>query len=91
IISGAGQCGGTVNIDNTSLADSAGCDFASVVTNLFLGAFDGTTVALGATSPARDNYTAPCTVANDQLGTARPVGIGCDVGALEAPAVGNIP
>jgi predicted outer membrane repeat protein len=48
-----------------------------------LGAFAGGVIVPALGSPALDIYGAPCLVANDQLGTARPVGAGCDAGAVE--------
>lgn len=48
-----------------------------------LGAFAGGVMYPAAGSPAIDIYGAPCLVATDQLGTARPIGAGCDAGATE--------
>lgn len=51
-------------------------------TDPMLGAFAGGVMIPGDGSPAIDAMPA-CIVANDQLGTARPQGAACDIGAIE--------
>lgn len=71
---------------STSHVSDASCDTAASGSAVL-----GPLVASGATwirvpspgSPVRDSHPAPCATPTDQLGTARPVGSGCDLGASE--------
>jgi hypothetical protein len=87
ILSGTGlQCevelDGIFDVNNTNLVNST-CDNARVVADLGLGTFNGQVIPLMAGSPAINDYPAPCEIATDQLGTARPQHGMCDVGAVE--------
>jgi hypothetical protein len=72
----------TLMIDQTNLTNVT-CGDALVVDNMMLGEFNGFIVPLLPNSPAIDAYPAPCATTTDQLGTPRPQGGGCDIGAVE--------
>mgnify|MGYP001194497546 CR=1 FL=1 len=81
-----GQCGGLSPIlaDDTNLANHA-CGDSVVMNDLLLGEFNGKFVPLLPDSPALDAIDAPCEPENDQIGTTRPQGEKCDIGAVEMP------
>lgn len=81
-----GQCGGLSEIvaDETNLTTQA-CADATLVDDLILGEFDGEIIPLLPDSPALDAYNTPCAVDVDQIGTTRPQGDKCDIGAVEMP------
>ncbi|MEQ8675496.1 MAG: choice-of-anchor Q domain-containing protein [Aggregatilineales bacterium] len=54
-------------------------------TNPLLGAFNGSYYPLLAGSPAIDGAPTCAGLTNDQIGTARPQGVACDIGAIEMP------
>jgi len=75
-----------ITADATNLTN-IGCSAATTVADLGLAGFDGEVVQLLTTSIAIDYYAPACLVVNDALGTPRPQGAGCDVGAVESPGV----
>jgi autotransporter family porin len=80
----SGQCSGMSEIvaDDTNISTQA-CGDARVVDDLMLGEFDGVIIPLLPDSPALDALDAPCAAEVDQLGTPRPQGDKCDIGAVE--------
>lgn len=80
--------GGDCYLDAGSITDGGnniqylapGC--VGTDTDPMLGAFAGGVLVPADGSPAIDAMPA-CIVANDQLGTARPQGLACDIGAVE--------
>jgi hypothetical protein len=86
IVSGTGdQCynaGAVFNVNASNLTDNT-CGASTVVGDLVLGAFNGTTVPLLSISPAVDFYAPACSLPADQNGLARPQGTACDAGAVE--------
>ena len=81
--------GYNLDSDGTCLALGAGVgDFTSAGFALPALAYNGGTTmthALLTGSPAID--TGSCVTATDQIGTVRPQGAGCDIGAYEAPYI----
>jgi predicted outer membrane repeat protein len=75
-----------ITADATNLTN-IGCSAATNVADLGLAGFDGTVVQLLTGSVAIDYYAPACAVTNDALGTSRPLGAGCDVGAVESAGV----
>jgi|GEM_PF-1446957 len=88
--------GGDCNLESGSINDGGnniqfnapGC--VGTDADPLLGAFAGGVMYPALGSPAIDIYGAPCLVANDQLGTVRPNGTGCDAGATEGDGCSTV-
>ncbi|RMF54433.1 MAG: hypothetical protein D6746_14330, partial [Bacteroidetes bacterium] len=80
-----GNCNnsGTITDNGGNLEDANDCGLSSGAnTDPLLGAFNGSYYPLQAGSPAID--AAPtCPLSTDQIGTPRPQGSACDIGAIE--------
>ncbi|MEQ8675495.1 MAG: right-handed parallel beta-helix repeat-containing protein [Aggregatilineales bacterium] len=84
IVTGACINNSVLNDGGGNIAfNAAGCPGAN--TNPILGAFNGSYYPLLAGSPAIDGAPTCAGLTNDQIGTTRPQGVACDIGAIEMP------
>jgi len=75
---------GTINDNGGNLEDANTCGLSSGFnTDPLLGAFNGSYYPLQAGSPAIDAAPTCAGLTTDQIGTSRPQGSACDIGAIE--------
>ncbi|PJF20207.1 MAG: hypothetical protein CUN56_17330, partial [Phototrophicales bacterium] len=79
---------GTINDNGGNLEDTNTCGLSSGFnTDPLLGEFNGIYYPLKAGSPAIDNAPTCAGLTTDQIGTPRPQGSACDIGAIEVKSL----